>query len=221
MTPLTSAMRALRTRQQWLVFLGVAVASVIAAHVVDETAWQRLRDPRIYEKDLGRLLRLIGYLPTWLIVAAALWAHDRADVVRRASGWGWRGGLVLLAPTLGGALAEVLKMLVRRLRPTPELFAYGWRPFSEDFISTRGLGMPSSHALTAFAAAAAMARVFPRTWSLWYLLAAGCAITRVLALGHFLSDTVVAAFLGYAVGVVLARSGGFGRSLEGSESVAR
>ncbi|MEQ1689935.1 MAG: phosphatase PAP2 family protein [Gemmatimonas sp.] len=216
----TPAMRALRTRRQWFVFLGVAVVSVIAAHVLDETAWQRMRDPRIYEKDLGRLLRVIGYLPTWLIVATALWTHDRADATRRTSGWGWRGGLVLLAPTLGGALAEVLKMLVRRLRPTPELFAYDWRPFSEDFFSTRGLGMPSSHALTAFAAAAAMSRVFPRTWALWYLLAIGCAVTRVLALGHFLSDTVVAAFLGYVVGVVLARSGGFGRSLDGTQSLA-
>jgi membrane-associated phospholipid phosphatase len=35
---------------------------------------------------------------------------------------------------------------------------------------------------------------------LWYALAAGCAATRVLALGHFLSDTVVAAVLGVMVG---------------------
>jgi hypothetical protein len=31
-------------------------------------------------------------------------------------------------------------------------------------------------------------------------LAAGCAATRVLAMGHFLSDTVVAAVLGVLVG---------------------
>ena len=212
----TSAFNALRTRRQWLVFLCVAVAATIAAHLLDATAWRQLRDLRINEKDVGRLLRIFGYLPTWIAVAIALWAHDRGARDEGGPGWGWRGGLMLLAPTVGGALAEVLKMLVRRLRPAPDVFAYAWRPFSEDPFSTRGLGMPSSHTMVAFAAAAALSRVFPRSWWLWYLLATGCAATRVLALGHFLSDTVVAALLGYVVGVLLARSGGFGRSVMGS-----
>ena len=60
--------------------------------------------------------------------------------------------------------------------------------------------------MVAFAAAAAMARVFPRASWIWYLLATGCALSRVLAVGHFLSDTVAAAFLGYAVGVLLTRA---------------
>ena len=65
--------------------------------------------------------------------------------------------------------------------------------------------MPSSHTLVAFAGATAMARLFPRAWWLWYLLAAGCALTRVMAVAHFLSDTIVAALLGYAVGDLLSR----------------
>jgi membrane-associated phospholipid phosphatase len=66
-----------------------------------------------------------------------------------------------------------------------------------------------------------LSRIFPRAWWLWYLLAVGCALTRLLALGHFFSDTVVAALLGYAVGVVMARSGGFGRSLQRREALAQ
>ena len=207
--------RALRTRAQWMVFVGVAIVAVALAHLLDEPAWRLLRDGRIYEKDLGRLLRLVGYLPTWLIVAAACWISDRGTPSGSPHG-GWRGGLILLAPTAGGALAEVLKMLVRRLRPAPEAFGYAFRPFSDHVVSTRGLGMPSSHTMVAFAAAAAMARVFPRTWWLWYLLATGCAVTRVLALGHFVSDTVAAAFLGYVVGVLLSRAGQFSRALPAS-----
>ena len=209
----TPALHALRTRRQWLLFAAMVLVAAIASHLLDHTMWQHVRDPRVYEKDFGRLLRLVGFLPTWLIVAVALWTNDRGDAKRRSVGWGWRGGLVLLAPTAGGAVAEVLKMLVRRLRPAPDVFAYAWRPFSEDVFSTRGLGMPSSHTMVAFAGAAALSRVFPRAWGLWYLLAAGCAVTRVLALGHFFSDTVVAAALGYVVGVLLARAGGFGRSV--------
>ena len=127
---------------------------------------------------------------------------------------------MILAPAVAGALAEVLKMLVRRLRPVPDDFMYQWRPYSEDLLSTKGLGMPSSHAIVAFAAAAVLSRLFPRAWWLWYALAAGCAATRLLALGHFFSDTVVAAFLGYAVGVIMARSGGFGRALRPSPQPA-
>ena len=69
----------------------------------------------------------------------------------------------------------------------------------------RGLGMPSSHVLVAFAGAAALARLFPRATLLWYLLAIGCAATRVLALGHFLSDVVAAAVLGWFVAELLWR----------------
>jgi len=50
-----------------------------------------------------------------------------------------------------------------------------------------------------------MTRLFPRAWWLWFLLSAGCAVTSVMAVAHFLSDTVVAAVLGYAVGELLSR----------------
>lgn len=200
---------ALRTRRQWLVFLAVATALGVVAHLLDHAVWSQIRDTRVNDKDWGRLLRSMGYVPTWLIVAGGFWLHDRGS-----TGWGWRGGLVVLAPALSGGVAELLKIAIRRLRPDPEVFHYVWRPMAEDLWSTRGLGIPSSHVAVAFAGAAVLARLLPKGWWLWYVLAAGCAVTRILALGHFLSDTVVAALLGYVVGVVLARSGGFGRSLD-------
>lgn len=215
-----SAFSALRSRRQWLTFLAVAAVALAAAHALDQGAWQHLRDTKVNERDWGRLLRSLGYLPTWIIVAGALWLHDHGDSAR-ASRWAWRGGLVVLAPMVAGTLAEALKILVRRLRPTPEVFSYEWRPFSDEVFSTRGLGMPSSHVAVAFAGAAVLSRVFPRTWWLWYLLAVGCAVTRILALGHFLSDTVAAALLGYAVGAVLAHTGGFGKSLQREETLAQ
>jgi membrane-associated phospholipid phosphatase len=70
-------------------------------------------------------------------------------------------------------------------------------------LSTSGLALPSSHALVAFAAAAMLARLYPRARWLWYALAAGCALTRVLARAHFLSDVTLAAIIGWAVAAVL------------------
>ena len=179
---------------RWGRWLVLSLAVVAVAHLLDPWAWRVLRDARVYERDWGRLLRILGYLPTWGIVALALWqgGEDRVAGARRAR-------LVLLAPLVGGLVAEVGKLLVRRLRPDPELFGYAFRAFAEGPWSNRGMGLPSSHMLVAFAGASALAVLFPRLRWLWYALAAGCGLTRVLAVGHFLSDVVVAACLGWGV----------------------
>ena len=178
----------------WWIVAVLSIAVIALAHLLDEWAWTHLRDPQVYERDWGRMLRSAGYLPTWLVVAIALWGQDRGR-----AGWGWRGGLMILTPTLSGALAELLKLVVRRLRP-PDItaqFGYAFRSFGEKTWSTGGLGMPSSHVLVAVGAATVLARLFPRVWWLWYLVAAGCAYTRLLANAHYLSDVVAAAVLGW------------------------
>ncbi|MFN7456396.1 MAG: phosphatase PAP2 family protein, partial [Gemmatimonas sp.] len=44
-----------------------------------------------------------------------------------------------------------------------------------------------------------LARLFPRARWVFYALAAGCGLTRVMATAHFLSDTVVAACVAWGV----------------------
>ena len=185
-------------RRRWLKAGVLATAAIVAAHMLDGWAWRVVRDSHVYERDWGRLLRMMGYLPTWLIVAIGCWTHDRPR-----DGWRWRGGLLIAAPTAGGALAEVVKLCVRRLRPDADTFGYAFRSFADRPFSTGGLGMPSSHALVAFSGATELAVVFPKARWLWFALAAGCALTRVLAVAHFLSDTVAAAALGIAVGTLV------------------
>ncbi len=184
----------------WLPPLLIGALAIAGAHLLDETAWRSVRDARVYERDWGRLLRSIGYLPTWLIIAIGLWTHDRPRL-----GWGWRGGYAVLAPLMGGLAAEVLKLCARRLRPDPDVFGYTFRAFSDQPWHNGGLGLPSSHALVAFAGAAALARLFPRAWPLWYLLAAGCAMTRVMAVAHYFSDVVTAAVVAWFVAEALSR----------------
>ena len=180
--------------------IALGVVLVAAAHVADEIVWRELRDPRVNERDWGRFLRSMGYLPLWIALAAAFWLHDRPG-----RGWGWRGGLLLAAPAAGGIAAELLKLLIRRLRPDDGTFGYVFRAFSEAPFSTRGLGMPSSHVLVAFGGATALARLFPKSWPVGYILAAGCALTRVLTTQHYLSDVVAAAALGWLVGDAVSR----------------
>lgn len=186
----------------------LAVAAVVAVAVsfaLDRWAFATLVSPAIYDKDLGRLLRIAGFLPTWGLAALVIGLADRAQIPPLP--WrGWRrGAAVLLAPLVAGAVAEVLKVLLRRERPLDHAGAYVFRPWSDRPFSTAGLGLPSSHTLVAFGAAAVLGELYPRTRWVWYALAAGCGVSRVLAQAHFLSDVVVAAVVGTVIGVVLGR----------------
>jgi membrane-associated phospholipid phosphatase len=181
-------------RSRWIRFLIIAVVAIACAHLLDATAWRSARLLSVNDKDWGRLLRSMGYLPTWGVIALGFWLQQHDHPRRTKYAWA-----LVLGPALGGSLAELLKLTIRRLRPNPDLFEYAFRPFADGPLSNRGMGMPSSHTLVAFAGAAVLAHLYPRARWLWYTLAAGCAATRVLAMGHFLSDTVVAAVLGVAV----------------------
>ena len=182
-------------RSRWIRFLIIAVVAIACAHLLDATAWRSARLLSVNDKDWGRLLRSMGYLPTWGVIALGFWLQQRDHPRRTKYAWA-----LVLGPALGGSLAELLKLTIRRLRPNPDAFEYVFRPFADGPLSNRGMGMPSSHTLVAFAGAAVLAQLYPRARWLWYALAAGCAATRVLAMGHFLSDTVVAAVLGVVVG---------------------
>ena len=184
--------------EPWKRWALVSLVVIIAAHLLDETAWRLLRLPSVYDKDWGRLLRSIGFLPTWLLVALAYWLHQREHPARGA-----HTTFLVFGPALGGLAAELLKLLFRRLRPDAETFGYAFRAFSDNPWSNRGLGLPSSHTLVAFAGAFAVARLCPRVRWVMYALAAGCGLTRVMANAHYLSDTVVAACVAWAVVALL------------------
>jgi len=179
-------------------FAGLAI---LAAHLLDPLAFRYIRVDDVYGADWGRMLRVMGFLPLWLAAGVALILEDgdRGRQLLRC-----RGALLIAGATLGGVAAELLKLVFRRLRPG-ELGEYDFRPFTDRPLSTGGLGLPSSHALVAFGAAAVLARLFPRARWLWWGLASGCAFTRVAAGRHFLSDVVVAAVVGWLVGAMVWR----------------
>lgn len=165
----------------------------------------------------------MGYLPVWIVAAVALALQDReagASVFRSLALP--RPVLMLWSPTLAGAAAEVLKLLVRRERPWAHAGASVFRPWSDRPFYSGGLATPSSEAAVAFGAAFALARLYPRTAVIWYALGVGCALTRVAAHAHFLSDVVLAALVAWAVVALLWRR--FGRPASdpaGPEAAAR
>lgn len=187
------------------VFLILAAAAAIAAaHGLDGYAYREWVWAAPAERDWGRLLRVLGYAPTWLVVALVLWLQGRG---REESG---RPTVVsaralVFAVVLGGIVSEVAKLLIRRERPNVADGAYHFRAFDVDPFSTSRLGLPSGHTMVAFAAAGALCQRYPRAAPVLLALAAGCGLTRVFAQAHFLSDVVVGALAGGALGRWVAR----------------
>ena len=70
-------------RSRWIRFLIIAVVAIACAHLLDATAWRSARLLSVNDKDWGRLLRSMGYLPTWGVIALGFWLQQH-DHPRRA-----------------------------------------------------------------------------------------------------------------------------------------
>ena len=190
-------------RSGW-VALGVTLAATVLTFLVDKGAYDVFHAPNVYDKDFGRLLRIMGFAGTWVALAVAVGLAQGTNPARRprARRHAW---LLFWSPVLAGGIAEVLKIVTRRVRPAINDGLYGFRPWDERTWSGAGLAFPSSHAAVAFGGAAMLARLFPRARWVGYVLAAGCAATRVFARAHFVSDVVLAAGIGWLVSWALWR----------------
>ncbi len=185
------------TAQRTIWLVGCVLVFGALPMLADKWVYDHGYIANVYDRDWARLLRVMGFAPTWGVVALAMWLHERPEAAARASARAW---YLVTATLAGGLLAEILKLLLRRERPMVNDGFYGFRAWSDHPFSTSGLAWPSSHTMVAFAAATAMARLFPRARWVWYSLAAGCGITRVLAHAHFLSDVTLGMLFGWCVG---------------------
>jgi len=178
--------------------LAISAVVVVLAHLLDRWAFHHVVVRDVYNHDWGRMLRVVGYYPTWVLAALALALHDW--VPRTRAGWRAamrRGGVLFWSPAVAGIAAEAVKLVVRRERPNMTDGLYVFRALADRPFSSKGFGLPSSHTAVAFGAAAALARLFPRARPVWYGIAVGCALTRVGSGAHFLSDVVVGALIGW------------------------
>ena len=191
-----------------LVALGFVVLTLLDERLYHLLALGPASRAAIAEQDWYRLLRIIGFLPTWLALAAAVILIGRG---RQPATAVWlRGGLIALAPALAGLAAEATKLLVGRERPEmpgdDAVFqGYRFKPFLSAFADGSNLGFPSSHAATAFGGAVMLGLLVPAVRPLALALAAGCALTRLLAGAHFATDVYAAIVLGAGVSLGLHR----------------
>jgi membrane-associated phospholipid phosphatase len=155
-------------------------------------------------RDWYRLCRVMGYAPTWIALAAVVLLVDLRDR-RPIPGRGpyRRAGAVVASILVAGIAAELCKLVFGKERPiNGDVYTGGdLRVFLGGFADSSNLGFPSSHTAVAFAGAAAAAILWRPGTPVFYLLAIGCGLTRMLSGAHWLSDV----FAGAVVGVVAAR----------------
>lgn len=173
--------------------LAVFALGLVMFTLLDHRLWEFfLRGDEIKNRDWYIFLRNAGYLPTWIVVAAALVLAGHQAGGRRPS----RFAAVALAPAAAGLAAELLKIIVSRDRPGATGLHH-YRGLFAGFSDGSNLGMPSSHAAVAFAAAFTLLRLAPPGGWVVLPVAAGCGLTRLLMGDHFTSDIYVAAWLGW------------------------
>jgi membrane-associated phospholipid phosphatase len=177
--------------------LAITLVFLVVPALGDQWAYANLYIPKVYDHDWAMALRAAGTLYVWIPVVLILWLVQRVNDAARAK----RSAYLLLgSPVLAGALCEVMKLVIRRVRPEASGGEWVFRAWSDHPFSSAGLATPSSHTMVAFGAATMLARMYPRARWVFYAIACGCAATRVLSRGHYLSDVTFGALLGWAVG---------------------
>lgn len=195
-------------RSRRLRLLGVLVGLGVLGLWLDRPVhWLVTGDEqRIERNDWYQMFRAVGFLPTWLAVGGALALVEWRTRSARPTGL-----LVMGSAALSGLLAELLKVVLGRHRPDAN-GVLDWNPllgaiWDPDKYGS-SLGLPSSHTAVAFGGALAVALLYPGTRWLMIVLAGGCALTRLMAGAHALTDVYVAVLVSWAVAALLTRRWG-------------
>ncbi len=170
------------------ILLALLLAGFLAALALDGVVYRHVRWPREHT-DLHNLFRLTGYLPTLIVLGAGLTLIERRHLPAAVH--------IVLCAAASGLAAELLKMLVGRERPETHHGEIYFKPFLHGFVDQSNLAFPSSHAAVSFGAAWMACLFFPRGRWLWLGLAAGCALSRIAAGAHWLSDCYAAAVVAF------------------------
>jgi membrane-associated phospholipid phosphatase len=140
-------------------------------------------------------------------VVVLLFALHQLDPGRR-----WGIPRVALCALAAGGAADLLKMLVLRVRPYESaLEGSVWATFGQWFpvlgVGSPGQSFPSAHTATAVGFAAALIWLYPQGRFLFSLLAVLVGCQRVVCGAHYLSDVLIGAAAGCLVAQLFLRIG--------------
>ena len=106
-----------------------------------------------------------------------------------------KGLFVFLSIIFSGALLNIIKTMIGRLRPRFFLAdaTYGFQPFNFDFGMN---SFPSGHSQTIWALMISLSLLYPRLTIPFVSFATLVAASRVLVAAHYVSDVLMGSYLG-------------------------
>ncbi|MBF0268349.1 MAG: phosphatase PAP2 family protein [Alphaproteobacteria bacterium] len=159
-----------------------------------------------------KTITVLGDATGYLVVAAVAllilrtMAHSSVRNIdfQRYRSWGRAALYALLVMVTSGLLVNLLKYLIGRIRPRHlfEQGMYGFEPFNTQWGMN---SFPSGHSQAIFAAMMALYFIYPRYDAAYLVLAFLIALSRVMITVHYLSDTVMGAWIAIAAAVLLRR----------------
>jgi membrane-associated phospholipid phosphatase len=180
----------------WIVagLICIAIDEQVQPHIRRIGQTEPIREVAKAWQDLGA---------TWGIVLFLL-----AGVFCLRSDRGRTLAYFVTSVSMASLAVQTLKRIIGRVRPSvdhdttsflgpSELFHHGFKGYYDS--------MPSGHTAAAFAMAVVLAYRWPRLKWLWYGLALGVGVSRLLVDAHFPSDVILGACLGTLVGLLTTR----------------
>jgi len=154
--------------------------------------------------DFGKSDWFLWPLGLVLVAIAALTSTALAPLQRRILAMvAVRAGFLFVAIAAPSLFVTIIKRVIGRARPfigqLADPFHYAPLVWRADFAS-----MPSGHATTAFAAAVAVAALWPRLRAPMLIYALVIAVSRVVLDAHFVSDVIAGAIAG-GIGALIVR----------------
>jgi membrane-associated phospholipid phosphatase len=197
-------MRAIRLPHLFL----YGVAALALSHLLDFPLTGVFKPGEQSRSDLLKLFRCWGFLGTWLLIAISAQLLSQPKDSKPLAGWkhalDQKAWLLLAAPMVSGGMAEIIKLVVRRLRPNGDP-SYVFRSWFDHPISTSGIGFPSSHTAVAFAGSTILFHHYPKLQIPAFTMAVGCLATRVMSGAHYFSDGIGGVLVGISASLLCIR----------------
>ncbi|MCF8480474.1 MAG: phosphatase PAP2 family protein [Rhodospirillum sp.] len=201
----------LRTHPRLGIFLYLSVLCVLLMIFVDKPLEIYLKaNVHGHMEGFFKVITGIGSGLHWYVgtlsaaVLCLIAAHMAltTEAHARFLSWARSWGFVLAAVASSGLVVTIMKHVFGRLRPR-HLFdqgLYGFEPFS---LASGANSFPSGHSQTICAAMVALMALFPRH-GIWFAgLAFLVTLSRLMTTVHFLSDTLMGAYIGIVAVLLL------------------
>jgi undecaprenyl-diphosphatase len=149
---------------------------------------------------LNKFFLLVIYISSEVIIFASLtilfiWKKNK------------RKWIVPLWLTFGisAIVSFILKTTIQRARPFQLGIVSLLPSLQEASHNIWNFSFPSSHAMFVFCAIPILSQQYPKLKKIWIGIAVLIAFSRVYSGLHFVSDVIAGAFLGYVIGILVAK----------------